>query len=470
MNLNLLVIVLLLQSGSQNPDPQPPGTNLIELPLLQPGTTLAGTIEETDPRIESPILRSTSYADSVVRGKSYRIEVPETGPYTIELRSCFFDSYLVLRGAEGRVIAEDDDGLIRLHARLSLDSMKNGETYFLDACALHGGLGEFELQLAKGRAESLPPLDRVRAEIDDAREAVRLVEARRGEHPDTATSLNNLAAFLHVGDVDYRKRDELASAPAQIDERPMNLLQKSDARGSFLNHWPSLPKSGEESRVITELHEQQFESSDRLCLSGSEATEERVKQELSRHNIIHLVTHGFFQPEGLPSMWRQVKSQSGEMRLEMFEEERRIVGLMPGLLSGLVFAGANRVPDQGRDDGLLTAEEISLLDLSKVELVVLSACETALGKAEAGEGMLGLRRTFRQSGARTVISSLWPVEDRATSLLMQSFYDRLWLRCQGTLEALRGAQLDMLKRNRIENDGNGLPSTWGAFVLDGDWR
>jgi CHAT domain-containing protein len=217
-------------------------------------------------------------------------------------------------------------------------------------------------------------------------------------------------------------------------------------------------------------HREKFEAGKRLHLSGHEATEERVKEELSRHSIIHLATHGFFQPEGLPSMWRQVQSESGEWRMEMFEEERRIVGLMPGLLSGLVFAGANRVPDHGRDDGLLTAEEISLLDLSNVELVVLSACETALGKAEAGEGMLGLRRTFRQSGARTVISSLWSVKDRSTNLLMQSFYERLWLRGQGTLEALRGAQLEMLKRNRIENEGDGLPSTWGAFLLDGDWR
>jgi CHAT domain-containing protein len=277
-------------------------------------------------------------------------------------------------------------------------------------------------------------------------------------------------SLLCVGDVDYRKRDELVSATAETDDRPVNLLARTDVRGSFLNRWPSLPKSGEESRAITEIHEEQFESSGRLFLSGDEATEERVKEEVSRHHMIHLATHGFFQPEGLPSMWRQVQSESGERRLEMFEEERRIVGLMPGLLSGLVFAGANRVPESGRDDGLLTAEEISLLDLSQVELVVLSACETALGKAESGEGMLGLRRTFRQSGARTVISSLWSVEDRSTSLLMQGFYERLWLRGQGTLEALRGAQLDMLKRNRIENDGDGLPSTWGAFVLDGDWR
>jgi CHAT domain-containing protein len=237
-----------------------------------------------------------------------------------------------------------------------------------------------------------------------------------------------------------------------------------------LNRWTSLPETAEESRAIAEIHEECFAAGQRTTLADREATEVRVKEELARHDVVHLATHGFFQPEGLPSMWRQVKSPSGERRMEMFEEERRLVGLMPGLLSGLVFAGANRIPESGREDGLLTAEEISLLDLSKVDLVVLSACETALGKAEAGEGVLGLRRTFRQSGARCVISSLWSVKDRTTNLLMQRFYERLWLRGQGTQKALRGAQLDMLKQNRIENDGDGLPSTWGAFVLDGDWQ
>ena len=218
------------------------------------------------------------------------------------------------------------------------------------------------------------------------------------------------------------------------------------------------------------MHSEVFEKADRLLLTAREATEERVKRELERYRVVHLATHGFFQPSGLPSMWRSVSTNGGPSRLEMFEEQKQIYGLMPGLLSGLVLAGANRPPVENREDGLLTAEEISLLDLSNVEIVVLSACETALGKSEAGEGMLGLRRMFRQAGAGAVISSLWAVRDDSTKLLMQRFYDRRWARGQSTLESLRGAQLDMLKQNRIENGGEGLPSTWGAFVLDGAWR
>jgi CHAT domain-containing protein/tetratricopeptide (TPR) repeat protein len=280
---------------------------------------------------------------------------------------------------------------------------------------------------------------------------------------------NATSRLLCVGDVDYRSRAEVKmeqKAPARTE----SLLTHPDGRGSFLNRWVSLPATAEESRAIRELHEDCFANGTRQELSGREATEERVKEELPQYQVVHLATHGFFQPEGLPSMWRQVRGRSGEMQLEMFEEEERIVGLMPGLLSGLVFAGANRVPEDHRDDGLLTAEEISFLDLSEVSLVVLSACETALGKVESGEGMLGLRRTFRQAGARTVISSLWSVKDQSTSQLMQRFYERLWLSGESVLQALRGAQLDLLKQNRIESEGRGLPSTWGAFVLDGCWR
>jgi CHAT domain-containing protein len=134
-----------------------------------------------------------------------------------------------------------------------------------------------------------------------------------------------------------------------------------------------------------------------------------------------------------------------------------------------VCAGANEPAPAGRDDGLLTAEEVLWLDLSKVELVVLSACETALGERRSGEGMIGLRRAFGLAGAKTVVSSLWSVKDRSTSELMQRFYENLLVRKQGRAEALRNAQLALLARNRV-TERHALPSTWGAFVLSGEWR
>ena len=117
-----------------------------------------------------------------------------------------------------------------------------------------------------------------------------------------------------------------------------------------------------------------------------------------------------------------------------------------GLLSGLVLAGANLPPEPNRDDGIITALEVAALDLQRVDLAVLSACETGLGQSAGGEGMLGLQRAFQSAGAQTTVSSLWSVDDAATQTMMTEFYKRLWDKEHplGKLEALRQAQLEML--------------------------
>jgi CHAT domain-containing protein len=92
----------------------------------------------------------------------------------------------------------------------------------------------------------------------------------------------------------------------------------------------------------------------------------------------------------------------------------------------------------------LTAEEIADLDLRGVELAVLSACESGLGKLAGGEGVLGLQRAFQAAEARTLVTSLWKVDDAATSVLMEEFYHNLWQKKLPKLEALRQAQLTVL--------------------------
>src|SRR5213078_1602900 len=103
-----------------------------------------------------------------------------------------------------------------------------------------------------------------------------------------------------------------------------------------------------------------------------------------------------------------------------------VAGFHPGLLSGIVLAGANRPPQAGQDDGILTALEVAELDLGQVELATLSACETGLGEVAGGEGLLGLQRAFQVAGARSVVASLWKVDDRATQELMGAFYKAYW--------------------------------------------
>src|SRR5262249_14441925 len=127
----------------------------------------------------------------------------------------------------------------------------------------------------------------------------------------------------------------------------------------------------------------------------------------------------------------------------------------PALRSGLVFAGANHTATVGKGDAFLTALEVSELDLSKAEMVVLSACETGLGKRESWEGLLGLQRAFQVAGAKTTVASLWKVPDRATQALMVRFHENLWQgrdgKKLGRAEALREAQLWFIKEAAQKN-------------------
>ena len=154
-------------------------------------------------------------------------------------------------------------------------------------------------------------------------------------------------------------------------------------------------------------------------------------------------------------------------------------------------AGANLPVDplSGEDDGIMTALEVSELDLRGTELAVLSACETGLGQVAGGEGVLGLQRAFQTAGVRTTVTSLWKVDDAATMILMKRFYENLLKKNMPKLEALREAQLWILrnpdefqKLRREEIQSRGLevddqakltpssPYFWAAWVLSGDWR
>jgi CHAT domain-containing protein len=199
-----------------------------------------------------------------------------------------------------------------------------------------------------------------------------------------------------------------------------------------------------------------FDSSDVLRLEGSSADESSFKHNVDGRKVVHIATHGFFADGSC-------RSASSSMPQTVYGPEN------PLLTSGLAFAGANR-PDlgPGGDDGLLTAEEVASLDLHGVEWVVLSACETALGKPVPGEGLLGLRRAFAIAGARTLIASLWRVEDDATRHWMRELY---LARASGvpTDAAVEHASLALLAERRREGKST-HPFYWGGFIASGDWR
>jgi CHAT domain-containing protein len=182
--------------------------------------------------------------------------------------------------------------------------------------------------------------------------------------------------------------------------------------------------------------------------------------------ILHIATHGFFLPNQQHDPNEELPvPQAGSIgtSVERIEALRQLEN--PLLRSGLALAGANTWLRQGRlpetaEDGILTAEDVSGLDLLGTELVVLSACETGLGEVLVGEGVFGLRRAFVLAGAKTLVMSLWKVPDTPTQELMVDFYERI-LNGQSRAEALREAQLALKQRYPH-------PWYWGAFICQGD--
>jgi CHAT domain-containing protein len=219
-------------------------------------------------------------------------------------------------------------------------------------------------------------------------------------------------------------------------------------------HFAPLPATESEIAAIEELYRHAPGTDTVTELSKSRASKETFLAEARRNGYLHLATHGFFIEERVgtvASASRETRSPGGIPR------GPEAGATYPALLSGLALAGANRSAEQlpsppaplpkgegsqqDGNEGILTAEEIGTQNLDGVQLVVLSACESGLGREASGEGLLGLQRSFQSAGARNVVASLWPVDDQATCALMTVFYTKLWKENKPPLEALHEAQL-----------------------------
>jgi CHAT domain-containing protein/Tfp pilus assembly protein PilF len=222
---------------------------------------------------------------------------------------------------------------------------------------------------------------------------------------------------------------EVPATPAANAEhaeltRAIRTMNFPDGRAGFTR----LPFSRQEAESIialtpkgTGLKATDFNASRALALSG----------QLSQYRILHFATHGLLNSE----------------RPE---------------LSGLVFSLIDR---EGKpQDGFLRLHEVYNLQLS-ADLIVLSACETGLGKEIKGEGLIGLTRGFMYSGASRVVASLWNVDDLATAELMKLFYQRMLKDGMPAGAALRAAQLELSRQKRWAS-----PYFWSGFVLHGEWK
>jgi CHAT domain-containing protein/tetratricopeptide (TPR) repeat protein len=202
----------------------------------------------------------------------------------------------------------------------------------------------------------------------------------------------------------------------------------------------SLPESDGEVRDISAQWQAANLDGTAAQLLGAEATRESFLREAVRGRVLHVATHAFL-----------LSQSCGDGN--------------PLLDSGLVFAGANT----SRESSILTAQQIASMDLSGLDWAVLSACNTGAGKVRDGEGVLGLQRAFRVAGARSVIMTLWPVDDSMSRRYMHELYTQRFGKGATTADSIWNASQKLLADRRTAGLST-HPWYWAGFVGSGSWE
>lgn len=222
--------------------------------------------------------------------------------------------------------------------------------------------------------------------------------------------------------------------------------------------WAYLPATAQEIDTIGRLLESQgYQPASFREYAATEENLKAIGRGKTSPRILHIATHGFFFPD-------PAENPTSQTRYLLSDQPVFRISDNPMIRSGLILAGAEHAWKTGKplrpdmEDGVLTAYEISQMNLRNTELVVLSACETGLGDIQGNEGVYGLQRAFKIAGAKYLIMSLWQVPDRETSEFMTAFY-RHWLAGKQSIpDAFRSTQEEM--RAKHPN-----PYYWDGFVL-----
>ncbi|MDD3845605.1 MAG: CHAT domain-containing protein [Syntrophorhabdaceae bacterium] len=259
---------------------------------------------------------------------------------------------------------------------------------------------------------------------------------------------------LIMADPDYdlgQKEMDRTKASANVRTASIRGHISRDASGMRFHR---LPDTKQEADAIEKILRNKF--GQKVSNQQNRKAMEYILFGMSSPRILHLATHGYFlteeetkRPEQIPEF-----SSTGNPLQDLPDTIEN-----PMLRSGIVLAGANTSLQEGRDEGMVTAEKVLGLDLKGTDLVVLSACQTGVGDIQGGEGVFGLKRAFILSGAKTLVMSLWSVPSRETVDLMTTFYTLL---SEGKTpsQALRQSKLALMKQKPH-------PFFWGAFVLTG---
>jgi len=256
--------------------------------------------------------------------------------------------------------------------------------------------------------------------------------------------------ILLYGDIDYDNMGEV--------NNPNN--KNTYVHSGRIIHWGNLSGTAVEIKKIQNLAKRN--SFKTHIVDDQKATKNSILKLDGRQKpfVLHLATHGYFFPDPKKELLKDtitiVNNEDQMVKKNIYKDSED-----PMLRSGLLFAGANKYWDNKlsnatSDNGILTAREISNLDLTACELVVMSACDTGLGATKGSEGVFGLQRAFKMAGVKNIIMSLWQVPDKQTAELFEEFY-KLTFTGKSIHEAFKLAQEKMKEKYS--------PYNWAGFVL-----
>lgn len=261
---------------------------------------------------------------------------------------------------------------------------------------------------------------------------------------------------LLIGGLDYNTCISMPNSDLANDESEISIIRG----GAHLNNVGFLPSSKKEVEDLSRLFLTTEAVDSIILLEDGKGTENAFKfYSKLPISLLHIATHGFYLSD------KDYDKLNKNDYISLLGKNYRDIEEKGLIRSGLLFSGVNQSLAgknlSGQDDGIMTAMEISNMDLSSVDLAVLSACQTGTGDI-SNDGVIGLQRGFKKAGVKSIMMSLWPVDDNATFLFMDIFYKHL-IKSKDKTRALEAAQ-NYLQDHTPYNDAK----YWASFIiLDG---
>ena len=310
-----------------------------------------------------------------------------------------------------------------------------------------------DLQLHSFPLENLPDFGNADNIISDRWKLYRISSTRQITQKGQTNSHSGVDIY---GGADYSfERNELIADYNNNLTSYRNVSDNDESLRGSVSTVRDLPGSKREVATIASLLNDR--STTVKSYIGKMGTESRFKAFAGKEgNVLHISTHGFFiKPTDKGNRRLSNLLSLNNAQTPSYNDALKSSGLM---MAGVNEVILGRVSPTECEDGLLTAQEISQMDLSKIDFVILSACETGVG-AVSGDGVFGLQRGFKLAGVKSIMMSLWKVDDNATEKLMTEFY-RNWIEHKNAIKALYAAQKTVRNTPGWEH-----PKYWAGFIM-----